>query len=283
MNLINQRSDLKIARDEKLLSASQLAIALSCPVFLSSTQRSGKELSAKEWEFLSTSLMELNPSGIPVFPLMSPFPAFRIAYTDEPVYEQWFINKNDALCLRLDDGYSQKGITFRSLQHMSRADKKIKFFCTINGKPLDAETMKAGRIQVVDGKDGINAFASSAIRWLSFFLLDVMSPNNVMVKVEPENVAKTRSVEWCLARTHYLIIPRNHAVSCRERLGGPTDDEIVMAAHWRRAHLRRLMSEKFIHKRGQLVPVKSAWVGPTEWTGLDGKVYKIVEPPQLRD
>ena len=69
----------------------------------------------------------------------------------------------------------------------------------------------------------------------------------------------------------------------RESKGSVTNEELIRAAHWRRAHLRRLSSGRFVNKRGLLVPVKKAWVGPEEWEGHDGKIYTVVgmEPPPL--
>lgn len=110
------------------------------------------------------------------------------------------------------------------------------------------------------------------------FCFDVFNPNSVVVRVEPPKNGVTRSVEWTLAHTHYLILNRKQAVACRDEKRGPSDGEIERAAHWRRAHLRRLSSEKFTHKKGMLVFVKQAWVGPDEWIGLDDKTYKVINP-----
>lgn len=110
------------------------------------------------------------------------------------------------------------------------------------------------------------------------FCFDVFNPNSVVLRVEPPKSNVPRSVEWRMARTHYLILNRKQAVACREQKRGPTDGEIERAAHWRRAHMRRLTSDKFIHKKGLLVFVKQAWIGPDEWIGLDDKTYKVFNP-----
>ena len=73
--------------------------------------------------------------------------------------------------------------------------------------------------------------------------------------------------------------PKHQAMQVRDVRRPITDHDIKRAAHWRRAHFRRLHSERFTHKRGQLVPVSEAWVGPEEWIGLDGKIYKVFPQP----
>jgi hypothetical protein len=108
-------------------------------------------------------------------------------------------------------------------------------------------------------------------------VFDVMNPSNVVMSVTPKQTG--RSVQWVKAHTHYCIINKQHATRCQRDKRGPTDVEIERGAHWRRAHMRRLMSDKFTHKKGQLVFVKHTWVGPTEWEGLDNKVYKVVNLP----
>jgi hypothetical protein len=108
-------------------------------------------------------------------------------------------------------------------------------------------------------------------------VFDIMNPSNVVMSVTPKQTG--RSVQWVKAHTHYCIINKAHATRCQRDKRGPTDVEIERGAHWRRAHMRRLMSDKFTHKKGQLVFVKHTWVGPTEWEGLDNKVYKVVNIP----
>jgi len=125
------------------------------------------------------------------------------------------------------------------------------------------------------GKETIREYLNCPMQWLCFFMLDVMTSKNIVLKVTPD--AKGRSVEWVKSREHYLVIGRKQAATLRERKSGPTDHELKRAAHWRIAHFRRLMSDKFKHKQGMLVPVKEAWVGPDEWIGSDGKTYKVTK------
>jgi hypothetical protein len=59
-------------------------------------------------------------------------------------------------------------------------------------------------------------------------------------------------------------------------MSDPSEQQILRAAHWRRAHFRRLVSDRYKNK-GSLIPVSQAWVGPKEWVGLDKKTYKVIE------
>lgn len=271
MNLIRQRDDLKEAWRLEIISSSQLHEALQSPVFW---WHGGKQhaLTEKEIQFLEENIFTKDAEGV-YYPTHTPYRSFRIAYSDIPVYEQWWINSTDALCLRKDDRYSDGRVQMFSLHHWPRATRKVKVFFWVNGKRMD-DDHRAGHFKLKASDEQLGEFANSPMEWLGFFLLSVMLPSNVVLKVTPKTEGK--SVEWRMAREHYLVLNRQQATKCRERGKGPTDHEIVRAAHWRRAHLRRLVSEKFSHKRGQLVAVKQAWVGPAEWLGLDGKTYKVV-------
>ncbi len=108
------------------------------------------------------------------------------------------------------------------------------------------------------------------------FLYFLNSPAMTQLKVEPMSEAK--SVEWVLARTHYLLLPSKQANTLATTRRGVCEHDIKRAAHWRKAHWRRLSSECWTKKRGLKVPVRHAWVGPKEWVGLDRKIYKVVEP-----
>lgn len=267
MNLTRQRDDLKAGEREELLSKWQLGQALSCPVFVCHSNHN--PLTNEEFEFLQSNLVE---DGFPTNP---PYQIFRISYTNVPIYEQWFIDEETALCYRSDTGYSMAGRTVHSLHCFRRNSKQVKLWATLDGIRVDTtgSTWRAGNLRCDMTKKEISHFINSPLEYLSFFLLDVMTPKNTVIKVTPD--PKGRSVEWVKAREHYLVVSRKQAVAIRERKTGPTDHELKRAAHWRIAHFRRLQSEKFKHKRGLLVPVKEAWIGPKEWIGTDGKIYKV--------
>ena len=105
---------------------------------------------------------------------------------------------------------------------------------------------------------------------------DVMSNTSAVIRVEPKPT-QGKSVEWHLARTHYCLITKKQAMQIRDKRGEIGSHDIKRAAHWRRAHFKTLRAAKWTHKRGQTVPVIEAWVGPKEWVGLDGKIYKVIE------
>lgn len=108
------------------------------------------------------------------------------------------------------------------------------------------------------------------------FIVDVHAANHAVVSACPAKQGK--SVEWVQSRTHYLILTRKQAQLCQQTKRGPTAHEIKRSAHARRAHFRVLRAARFKNKLGQRVRVKSCWVGPVEWAGADGKVYKIHNP-----
>lgn len=109
-------------------------------------------------------------------------------------------------------------------------------------------------------------------------IFDTLNPANAVIRVEPSQTGK--SIHWRRARTHYCIINKSQAQKCQLGKRGPTDHELIRAAHWRRAHMRRLMSDRFKHKQGQLVFVRQSWVGPEEWIGTDKKIYKVINTQQ---
>lgn len=70
------------------------------------------------------------------------------------------------------------------------------------------------------------------------------------------------------------------AKEIRERLGLPEPDLSSATGdsrrpHRRRAHVRRLMSERFTHKHGQTTIVRSCWIGPHERV-VGNRIYKVI-------
>lgn len=275
---MRQREVLKEARQLKLITEYQLARALEAPVFLWADDH--KTMTDDEVAFVTEDIMECTnfPDGrTGVFPKMVPFDVFRISYTKEDIFEQWWINKTDALCLRMDNGYSDARCRLLSLHHCIRGKPQIDLWVMVNGKIL--ENGKAGNFKLQSSEEDLKRLANAPMEWLGYFLLDVMSPKNVTVKVTPKS---GRSVQWVLAHTHYLVLDQKEAKECRERKSGPTDEEIIRAAHRRRAHFRKLVSERFTNKRGMKVPVREAWIGPKEWVGTDKKIYQVF-PNRIND
>ena len=209
---------------------------------------------------------------------------------DIQVYEQWWFGEGKMACLRCDDGFSHKDITLHSFHTNMKGEAWYKVWMWVNGKRLDisgevtehTKEYRVGKIGMLATKEELTDFASSVTRMLAFFLFDIYASGHTVVRVSPKPDV-TKSVQWRQAREHYLVLRRQKAEEIRESKGGVTDTDIIRSAHWRRAHLRRLTSGKFINKRGLLVPLKKAWVGPTEWQGKDGKIYTLVgiRPPPL--
>lgn len=125
--------------------------------------------------------------------------------------------------------------------------------------------------------DGATEMANLPNGRICRLCLDIGTPSATVLKVEPPR-KPGKPVHWVLARTHYLILTRKQAEACAVQKRAPTEQEVNRAAHWRRAHFRRLVAARYSQeKRAKLIPVRQAWVGPKEWTGLDGKIYKVVE------
>jgi hypothetical protein len=296
MNLLRQRDDLKLACSRDIIKKWQLEMALASPVF---QWWSGKhELSDDEWEFLSHQIMETTtvqgiddkPTVEVLWPRAAPYECFRISYMDIPVFEQWFIGDKKMVCLRCDDEYSHEKVHVHSLHSNNRGEAWYRLWMWVNGKRLDLNVeftkerreYRAGKIGMITNEGEMSDFASSVTQMLCFFLFDIYVAGHCVIKVSPKPDS-TKSVQWRKAREHYLVLRRQHVEKLMQTKGSVSDEDIVRAAHWRRKHLRRLSSGKFVNKRGLLVPVKKAWVGPTEWMGNDGKVYTVVgmEPPPL--
>lgn len=120
-----------------------------------------------------------------------------------------------------------------------------------------------------------SAKCAEAVRMFVYrFLYKCMSRSHVIVRVRPES--KGRSVEWVIGREHYLLAPRRAVVQARDSKSPLLSENLARAAGWRRKHQRTLRSDRFTKKKGQTIWVRETWVGPEEWEGLDGKVYKVM-------
>lgn len=111
------------------------------------------------------------------------------------------------------------------------------------------------------------------------FLFDLFHPANHVVKVSPP--AAGRSVQWREGRSHYLVLDRQtmaHVAPSAAPISAADETEAIRrAAHRRRAHLRVLRHPKWGRRVGSNVHVRSAWVGPREWEGPDGKTYVVLD------
>jgi len=91
------------------------------------------------------------------------------------------------------------------------------------------------------------------------------SPANWVVKVVDEHarVVKRQGKRTKERRTRYIVVP-DRDLDRVLRLPNEGGDYIERAPHRRRAHYRRLTSQRYRLKRGQRVFVKESWVGPKE-------------------
>lgn len=109
------------------------------------------------------------------------------------------------------------------------------------------------------------------------FLANFLNPHLHVASVRPNKQGK--SVEWTQQRTHFVFIHKSHKAN-QKTFTGKADlesDHIERMAHSRRAHIRVLRHPRYKHKFGQTIRVKSCWVGPKEWEGNSGQVYRIVD------
>lgn len=294
MNLLRQREDLKRAQEAGCISKAQLEMALSSPVFCwpSGTEPDGKRkaLTPEEDEYLIQHLMyvdDIPPSkehsgGQTMFPKLTPYECFRISYTDIETYEQWWIGDHKALCFHCDVEHKPSGAIVKTwaITGITRGSPFEQFWLWMNEYKVSLTGVKDGdRVQLKGGismvmkSDLITSFLGSLMRYLGIFLFEIMGSQSVVLRVRDKTEGK--SVQWHQAREHYLVLHHNTAKSCQQGKLGVSHEDIIRGAHWRRAHLRRLSSDKFKHKKGLLVPVKKAWVGPEEWIGHDQKIYKV--------
>lgn len=111
------------------------------------------------------------------------------------------------------------------------------------------------------------------------FLFELFHPGNHVVKVAPSAVG--RSVQWREGRSHYLVLDRKsmaHVLPSAGKISAEAKAEAIRrAAHFRRAHIRTLRHSKWGKRAGELVDVHSAWIGPREWEGPDGKTYVVLD------
>lgn len=266
MNLMNQRLDLQEWYDLEVITAHMLKAALQGPVFVCPQKH--QLLTDPEKEFIAQHVMHDKNSSDGLFPRVVPFDVFRLSYPDGSYSQWWFdMARWEAVSLMFGGEKarsSTRRYDFHMLSKMRRQspEARIKIWVDYKRATVEEESMPA--------TDGV---FKAITRDLVTFLFDVMSGTSTTVKVTDDQPG--RSVQWRLNREHYLVLNHKQAQTIQHKRRGVTDQDLVRGAHWRRAHLRRLMSDKFKNKKGQLVPVRKAWVGPEEWRGHDGKIYKV--------
>lgn len=271
MNQIRQNETLKAARRCGLLRATGLHDALHGPVFIYDPPES-KTLtqSDKEWIYSQVIDSEYRVKHLP-------YKCFRIVPSGN-TYDFWmqvWWDGGETITIGLVPDDMPDCMLLVHRIHINEKGK-------LDGKILG---MRRGEMATKDQLDELfkvgfeewkGAVVDQPFTILSCLCLDMAHSTVVRVSPEPNrNVA--RSVEWTMARTHYLLLHRKHAERCAIGKRGPSALEMKRSAHWRRGHFRRLRSPRFTHKQGQQVPVKQAWIGPREWQGSDGKIYRVME------
>lgn len=94
-------------------------------------------------------------------------------------------------------------------------------------------------------------------------------------KAWKEREQRIRRVE---ERPVYTVL-KPHEIRKAMALPEPEHDPLTNRGsprpHERRAHVRRLMAERFTHKKGKVVHVRSSWIGPSE-SQSQGKRYRVL-------
>lgn len=265
MNIIRQRDYLKRLHKLKLLDVSYLKAALEAPCF-DLTNQPQVSLTKEECEFVQQEIMSETQ-----VPKIAPFPVFR--FFTSSFFDQWFHFPEKKKWFGLRVIFHKPGPdVWLMITYSQEVGERSQVYIWNDGVNYSGEELlKRGMT-----KEQLGEFLWQPNNQLLRFIFCCMYPSNKVIRVEPDR--EKASVEWRLARTHYLILHQKQVSTCIHRSIGVSSQMILRAAHWRRAHLRRLTSERYKEKRGRLIPIKHAWVGPTEWTGNDGKIYKIVNP-----
>lgn len=96
------------------------------------------------------------------------------------------------------------------------------------------------------------------------YIIAINSPSHFVVEESPaEGLRESKkSVKRSCDRPHYIVLTPNEI---RTRfISKPTETGRTVAAHERRAHYRKLTSERYVNARGKIIRVEAVWVGPSE-------------------
>lgn len=275
MNLIRQREELQRLLDKRMIKKPLLDTALAAPVFQWWCGDRDCPPGTPEHEFMMENIIELvpcpsggpgKPAGDVAWPRITPFEVFRISFLDKdrPDFDQWWFS-GDQFCVVRCDTKIEKGTKLWFTEVATKGKADIETWTRVNEEPKD----------IPDGfVNEVSEYAAQPLAALAFFLFDIYSGATNIIRVRPDE--PSRSVQWRLAREHYLVLHHKQTKELQATRRGVNDGDLIRSAHWRRAHLRRLSSGRYVNKRGLLVPVKKAWVGPEEWKGKDGKIYTVV-------
>lgn len=122
----------------------------------------------------------------------------------------------------------------------------------------------------------VGACAIALIQASMVRLAYIQLPGNFIVENAPAKpaAAKPGRIIRSHDRSRYIIL---NPEAVRKILRHPAEPEkgTPKASHWRRRHLRRLQSEHFKAKRGQIIVIPSLWIGPQE-AEHGGRKYKVL-------
>ena len=271
MNIIRIRDTVKQMLAGNLYTKIGADRFLTAPVF---QYEQATKLTDSETEWCKQNI--LGPDGI--VPIAVPFENFIIAKSGGNTL---YVKSRPYFTTNPDDGKQVKilmTITSRFMetpteewwfrfQYTGRIEKGI--ICAMWYKGKETPTPKKA-----DALEELSIAGANARQYVIALCFDCMSPSSVMLRVKPQATGK--SVQWVESRTHYCIIHKKQAEVLRHNKSGPSDKTLIRSAHSRRAHLRRLTSDRFTNKKGLLVFVKQTWVGPKEWIGTDKKIYTVI-------
>jgi hypothetical protein len=269
-DLLKEMASPDIHVDNWGLSVQQLEQCLNAPVFLFDDFSPTKD---DEEYYKSIGLF--SSTGVPT---SGPFPNWRISMDDGFVQLVRQTKPNPAWVLigiwKIDERLTARVFALVANDSFINGVGAI----SVKGSSVTHRWKRFSFAETYS--DNLESSQQKAIltRWYIFanFIAAINVPNTAIVRVSP-TPDPNKHIKWHLARTHYVLLNRKQAQLCQSQNRGPAKTELLRAAHWRGAHFRRLSSGKFKTKRGLLIPVKHAWVGPKEWTGRDDKIYRVVE------
>jgi len=131
-------------------------------------------------------------------------------------------------------------------------------------------------VQSGDGFSGVNecALRNATTAWQEVMYLN--NPERFVVQVVNTGAAKKASgsqkIKRSHQRPHYILMSVGEL---RKTLGVYDHTDRHQSSHWRKRHFRRLVDDRFVNKKGQVVIVKQAWIGPEEAT-VGKKHYKVL-------
>lgn len=133
-----------------------------------------------------------------------------------------------------------------------------------------------GDFRELGGHDAVDkpALRNATTAWQEVMYLN--NPERFVVQVVNTGAAKKASgsqkIKRAHQRPHYILMSVGEL---RKTLGVYDHTDRHQSSHWRKRHFRRLVADRFVNKKGQVVIVKQAWIGPEEAT-VGKKHYKVL-------